>query len=160
MKNTQTSQQHTNAFKYLKNVSDTALESLHIILFRTNYFGYHTAMHGTWKDIHSIENCWIKQFTLTHKWNITKTHCTPVVPKILSSKNKTSRLSNAVSIIPLTFLYQNAHNLKHWWIYSISRHISKYEFFFEKSAKNFKLYNIVKTHPGMQKMCPTRRWKV
>ena len=111
------------------------------------------------KEIHSIENWRIKQFTLTHKWNITKTHGTSVVLKILSSKNKTSRLSNAVSIIPLTFLYQNAHNLKHWWIYSISRHISKYEFFFEKSAKNFRLHNTVKTHPGIQDMCPTRRWK-
>ena len=42
MKNTQTSQQHTNASKYLKNVSDTALESLNIILSLTNNFGYYT----------------------------------------------------------------------------------------------------------------------
>ena len=80
-------------------------------------------------------NCWIKHFTLTHKWNITKIHGTPVVPKILSSKNKTSRLSNAVSIILIAFLDQNVQNLKHSWFYSISRHIPKYEFFLEKTRK-------------------------
>ena len=104
-------------------------------------------------------NCWIKHFTLSHKWNITKTYGTPVVPKILSSKSKTSNLSNAVSIILIAFLDQNVQNLKDSWFYSISKHIPKCEFFLEKSAKNFKLHNIVKTHSGIQKMCPTRRWE-
>ena len=53
----------------------------------------------------------------------------------------------------------HVQNLKHSWFYSISRHIPKCEFFLEKSAKNFKLHNIVKTYSGIQKMCPTRRWK-
>ena len=107
----------------------------------------------------SQSRCWIKHFTLSHKWNITKTYGTPVVPKILSSKSKTSRLSNAVSIVLIAFLDQNVQNLKDSWFYSISKHIPKCEFFLEKSAKNFKLHNIVKTHSGIQKICPTRRWK-
>ena len=104
-------------------------------------------------------NFWIKHFILTHKWNITKIYGTPVVPKILSSKNKTSRLSNAVSIIFIAFLNQSIQNLKHSWFYLISRRIPKCAFFLEKSEKNFKLHNITKTHSGIQKMCPTPRWK-
>ena len=46
--------QHTNASKHLKNVMDMALESLGIILYRTNTFGYHTGTHGA-RKWHSIE---------------------------------------------------------------------------------------------------------
>ena len=39
------------------------------------------------------------------------------------------------------------------------QHTNKYEIFLETSSKNFKLHNNVKTHQGIQKMCPIRRWK-
>ena len=59
------------------------------------------------KMIFIQSNCLIKHFTLSHKWNITKTYGTPVVPKILLSKNKTSRFSNVVRTIPIDLLDQN-----------------------------------------------------
>ena len=47
-----------------------------------------------------------KQTHLTHKWHCTTTHGTPMVPKILFSKNSRSKLFNAVSTIPLAILDQ------------------------------------------------------
>ena len=48
-KKLQTSYHCKNALGNPKNVSDTALESLDIILFNTIIFGYHSGTHGTQK---------------------------------------------------------------------------------------------------------------
>ena len=47
-----------------------------------------------------------KQTHLTHKWHCTTTHGTPMVPKILFSKNSRSKLFNAVSTVPVAILDQ------------------------------------------------------
>ena len=108
----------------------------------------------------NLKNSHLSRISNFHALNeILQKHMVPHSTQNPISKEQSIEVFQRHIYHPHSFPGSKRTKFETFMVYSISRHIPKYEFFLEKSAKNFKLHNIVKTHSGIQKMCSTRRWK-